>query len=372
MTRLFWKRWGPADWARIHCRRGTAATTVCLVLGFFACALLVPFASAQEGSQPQGAAPLAVLAGQPIDESQLPPDAQRQLQNMEQQVFAVRHRALQTVLDQKLIAAEAKEKGVTVEELFKDEVESKVADPTEDEVATYYELHKAQINKPLDEARESIRRDLKTAALNKASQLYLRGLMEEAIDDGELAVFLRPPRLVLPVDPTRLKGNPKAPVTIVEFSDFSCAACQKAESTIAEILVKYPDKIQVSFHDFPFQQSHPGALLSAEAARCAGEQDKFWEYHDLLFSNLTAQSPENLVKYAGSLKLDDQKFEACLNSGRHESDIEQDLQLGFRAGVLTPPGIFINGRFLDGGQSLIAIEKIIDQELAGEQSHPSQ
>jgi protein-disulfide isomerase len=358
----------PAVWAKIHGGRATAATCRRLALGFCACVLLIPFASSQEATQPQGAAPLAVFAGQPIDESQLPPAAKRQLENMEEQVFAVRRRALQMVLDQKLVEAEARKKGVTVDELFKDEVESKVAEPTDDEVAAYYELHKGQINKPIDEARESIRRDLKAAAVDKARQHYLWALMEKAVNDGQLNVLLLPPKLMLPVDPTRVKGDPKAPVTIIEFSDFSCASCAKAESTINELMAKHPGKIKLSFHDFPLTAMHPDATAAAEASRCAGEQSKFWEYHDLLFSNPARQGRDNLVDYARSLKLDDKQFDTCLSSGKYDQPVDEDFQLGLRAGVVAAPGFFVDGMFADGAQSADALEKIVEQELSREQS----
>jgi protein-disulfide isomerase len=354
--------------ARVHRKRGTAGPWRRLGLGLCAYALFVPFGSAQEGSQAQGAAPLAVFAGQPIDESQLPPAAKRQLENMEEQVFAVRRRALQMVVDQRLVEAEAKKRGVPVDELFKAEVESKVADPTDDEVAAYYELHKGQINKPLEEARESIRRDLKAAAMDKARQHYLWGLMEEAVNDGQLKVLLLPPKLGLPVDPTRLKGDPKAPVTIIEFSDFSCASCAKAESTINDLMAKNPGKIKLSFRDFPLAELHPDATAAAEASRCAGEQAKFWEYHDLLFSNPARQSRDNLVDYARSLKLDDKQFETCLSSGKYDQPVDEDFQLGLRVGMVSAPGFFVDGMFVDGAQPTEALGKIVEQELSREQS----
>ncbi len=354
--------------ARIHRGHGTAATSRCLALAFCLGILLISFASAQDVSQGQGAAPLAVFAGQPIDESQLPPSQKRQLQNMDEQVFAVRRRALQMVLDQKLVAAEAKRQGMTVEELFKAEVESKVADPTEDEVSAYYELHKGQINKPLDEARDSIRRDMKTAALEKERQLYLWGLMEKAVHAGQLSVLLLPPKLSLPLDPTRLKGDPKAPVTMIEFTDFNCESCAKAESTINQLMAKHPGKIKLSFRDFPLRELHPDAATAAAASRCAGDQGKFWEFHDLLFMNPAKQGREDLDAYARSLKLDDKQFDACLSSGKYEQAVNEDFQLGLRAGVVVAPGFFVNGTFVDGAEHADALERTVDQALAEEQS----
>jgi protein-disulfide isomerase len=333
----------------------------------FAFVSLLPLASSQKTDSPQSAKPLAVISGQPIDESQIPPTAKTQLQRMEEEVFAVRRRALQMVLDQKLLEAEAKKKGLSVENLIKTEVDAKVPEPTDQQLHDYYDQNKQHINKSFEDAESDVRLQVKSAEIQKARQLYIQGLLERAIDNGELTIMMRPPWLQLPPDPGRLRGNPKAPVTILEFSDFTCTACQKAESTISEILAKYPDKVKVGYRDFPFEAIRPGALLSAEASRCAGEQGKFWELHDLLFANPTRQTHEDLVNYARSLKLDDKQFEACLSSGRFEDRVEQDLQMGFHAGVVSPPSFFINGIFIEGDQPISAFEKIIDEELAGKQ-----
>ncbi len=335
--------------------------------GALALIFVAQFAIAQAKDSSQKTVPLAVFARQPIREDQLSPPAKMQLQRMMEQVFAAKRRALQAVLDQKLLDAEAKRKGLSVEELIKSSVDAKVPEPTEAELRAYYDQNKTHINKPFEDAEADVRLQVKAAATNKAQLLYVQGLMERAIADGELSILLRPPTLGLPLDSARVKGNPKAPVTILEFSDFTCAACQRAASTIDRILAMHPDKVKLSFRDFAFTQIHPGALQSAEASRCAGEQGKFWEYYGLLFSNVTKQSHEDLLKDARSLELDDKQFEACLSSGRYDDQIEQDIQLGFRAGVVTAPAFFINGRFLEGAQPADAFERIIDQDLAGDQ-----
>ncbi len=341
-----------------------------LLLGCFAAVLFSPFAAAQDAtsshSTPSSNSPeaYAIFDGQPIYEDQLPASEQTQLQRMMQQVFGVRRRALQEVLNQKLVEAEAKKKGVSVDDLAKSEVDSKVADPTDDEVSAYYQAHQGQINQPFDEVKDKIRQGLKDQAIQKARALYLQGLMEQAVNDGELVVLLRPPKVEMSYDPARLRGDPKAPVTIVEFADFSCPYCRQAEPTLDELLTKYPGKVKLSYRDFPLRQLHPQAQMAAEAARCAGEQGKFWEYHDLLFANPDKRSRDDLMSDASALKLDDKQFDSCLSSGRYKPQIEEDLQLGTRAGIVATPGFFINGTFLNGAQPAEAFEKIIDEELA--------
>jgi protein-disulfide isomerase len=348
--------------ARRASRRGCGAIWRRSILGgWLAAILLAPFAAAQDKNPSPPPQPLAVLAGQSIYDNQLPPKEQAQLRRMMQQVFGVKRRALQEVLDQKLVEAEAKKKGVSPEDLMKAEVDSKVADPSEDQVNAYYQAHQGQINQPYDDAKAKLREGLKNQDILKARQVYIQRLMQVAVNDGELVVMLRPPVIDVGPDPARLRGSPKAPVTIVEFSDFSCPFCRKSEAILSELLAKYPDKVKLGYRDFPLRQIHPQAQLAAEASRCAGDQGKYWEYHDVLFANGEKLGRDDLLADARTLKLDDQKFDACLSSGRFKPQIEQDLQLGTRLGVISTPAFFVNGVFLDGAQSLEVFEKMVKE-----------
>jgi protein-disulfide isomerase len=341
-----------------------------MLLACFGSVVLSPSIRAQDKNSSQLPPPLAVYAGEPIYENQLPTNEQQQLQRMAQQVFAVKRRALQSVLNQKLVEAEAKRKGVSAEDLMKSEVDSKIAEPTEDEVSAYYKARQDQIKQPFDDVKDKIRQGLKDKEIQKARVAYIQGLMQRAVDDRELLVMLGPPKIEMGVDPARLRGDPKAPVTIVEFSDFSCAYCGKAESTITQLLAKYPGQVKLGYRDFPLRQLHPQAELAAEASRCAGEQGKYWEYHDVLFANSGKQGDDDLIRYARTLKLDQKAFDGCLSSGRFKAQVDQDIQLGTSAGVVGTPGFFVNGTFLRGAQPADVFEKIIDEELsASSQKH---
>ena len=356
--------------ARRSSHSGTALVLP-LVLVMSACSLLCCFASAQDKDS-KNSEPLAILGGKPVYEDQLPPEDEAQLQRMMLQVYGVRLRALHIVLDHKLVEAEAKRKGVTVQDLLNAEVDSKVADPSDDQMRAYYEANQGQINKPYDDAKDKIRQDLKNLEIQRSRRSYLQGLLQHSVNNGELVVLLKPPKIEMTVGPAPVRGDPKAPVTIVEFSDFSCAYCRKAESTMNELLARYPGKVKLAYRDFPLKQLHPQAQLAAEAARCAGEQGKFWEYHDLLFAHPDKQDREGLTENAHLLKLDDKQFEGCLNSGQYKPKIEQDISLGIRSGVVATPGFFINGTFVNGAQPTGAFEKIIQEELAASGQKASQ
>lgn len=306
---------------------------------------------------------LAVIDGEPVTEDQLPPEAEAQLQRMMDQVYSVRLRALRSVLDQRLFEAEAKKRGVTTDALYQSEIVAKVPDPTEDEVQASYAARMDIRNKPYAAVKDQVRQSLKDLAIQKARAAYMDGLLQRAVNDGELSILLTPPKIDFSVDAGRLRGDAKAPITIIEFSDFSCVFCRRAEATVAAILAKYPGKVQFGYRDMPLTELHPHAEMAAEASRCAEEQGKFWEYHDLLFAAPDKQDQDGLLEQASALKLDRDKFGACLSSGRYKPQVAQDLQLGTRVGVVATPGFFINGVFVNGAQPLETFEAVIDRQL---------
>ena len=337
-------------------RRGTTAA--------LACVLLTCLAAAQDKAPSPTGPPLAVIDGQAIYEDQLPAKEVTQLQRMMAQVYGVKLRALHETLDQKLIDAAAKKKGVSEEDLYKSEVLSKVPEPTDDQVKASYQSRQDLKNSSFDEVKDRVRRDLKNEAIQQQRNAFIQGLWQLAVNDGELSILLAPPRIEITPDGSRMRGDPKAPISIVEFSDFSCPFCLKAEASISAVMAQYPGQVKLSYRDFPLRELHPNAERAAEAARCAGEQDKFWEYHDQLFANQKRQDPEGLMDDARALKLDEPKFAACLSSGRYKQQIDQDVQMGSRAGIEATPGFYINDTFVNGAQPPEVYERIVDQKLA--------
>lgn len=158
-------------------------------------------------------------------------------------------------------------------------------------------------------------------------------------------------------------GNPDAPVTIIEFSDFTCGFCGRfAQTTLEPLLEEYPDEIRVVYMDFPFlsQMSVPAAM----AAECAHDQGKFWEMHDLIFANQRGMSPDTLRAHAEELALDMQAYDTCVADGAHIEEIRADLTHGQELGVSGTPAFFVNGRFVSGAQPIDVFRQFIDEELA--------
>ena len=173
-------------------------------------------------------------------------------------------------------------------------------------------------------------------------------------------------------------GNPNAPITIVEFSDFQCPFCARFHTqTLPSLLGEYIEqgKVKLVFRDFPIQSIHPNALSASVAAECANDQNKFREMHDTLFENQndwnklkTIDALSLFSQYASNMKLDQESFDSCLNSGKHIPEIQNDLNDGRDYGVSGTPGFFVgNDQIgfvgLKGAQPFESFKKVIDAQL---------
>ena len=180
------------------------------------------------------------------------------------------------------------------------------------------------------------------------------------------------------IDDDPIIGDPDAPITIVEFSDFQCPFCARFNAqTLPLILEEYIEqgKVKLVFRDFPIQSIHPNALPASVAAECANEQDKFKEMHDILFEKQnewnkveTSEALSFFVQYAIDMQLDQDTFESCLSSGKYIEEIKNDLEDGRDYGVSGTPGFFVGNDEigyveLKGAQPFESFKRVIDIQL---------
>ena len=166
-------------------------------------------------------------------------------------------------------------------------------------------------------------------------------------------------------------GDPHAPVHIIEYGDFQCPYCLKFWSeTEPQLIEEYVNTNQVYFEYRAYPIIGPESVLAAEGAYCAGDQGKFWEYHDTLFTNWTGENvgdftQEKLIKYANALDLNAAEFEACLSGGKHKGTVEQDRAQAEADGVHATPTFIINGVKVEGAQPFSILKDLIEQALNG-------
>jgi protein-disulfide isomerase len=308
---------------------------------------------------------VAKLDADVITEGELADATRAQLATVEaehaERVYSVRKVALDRLIEKRLIAQKAKAAGLTAEQLIDRDVNAKIAPPTEAKIQAVYEEGKQGGRElpPLAEIRGDIVRYLNEQEGGPVRKAFIDQLRAGV----DIQTLLAPPQYpkvaVNATGPS--KGNAKAPVTIVEFSDFECPYCIQAEETVERVLAEYPDKVRLVYRDYPLPFHHK-AIKASEAAHCADEQGKYWAMHGKLFSS-QALAVTELKEHARELGLDGAKFDKCLDSGAKAKVIEASKKAGEEAGVSGTPAFFINGRMISGAQPYERFKQIIDNEL---------
>lgn len=285
---------------------------------------------------------------------------QQETQNGEAaKLYEARAQGAENLIAQRLLEAEAKRLGQDADSLLEAEARKRTNVP-DAEVQRFYDEHKASFGeRPVEEVKTQVRDHLERRRAPEAAREYVDSLREAA----QVAVLLERPRTpVEAIGPAR--GPADAPVTIVEFSDYQCPFCRRAEPTVKEVLARYEGKVRFVFRHFPLDRIHPQARSASEAAACADQQGKFWEYHDGLFAENAQFDRPGLDALAEKSGLDAAAFKACMDEGRTKDLVQKDLEAGTEAGVSGTPAFFINGIPLRGALPAAEFQRVIDEELA--------
>src|SRR5215468_4342281 len=315
------------------------------------------------GCQKMDDAKIAEVDDRAILASNLQKYAGREISLQRENLYKLEKHKLDEYISAFLLTQEAKKRGVSVETILDQEVNSKILPVGDDEIEVFYKSNKTRIAVDLDKGREQIRGYLRNQKIEAQKALFFESLRSKA----KVVTYLKPPpifRAELSVAGEPFRGSEKAPVTVVKFEDFQCPFCKQVQPTFNELLSQYDGKIKLVHKDLPLDSLHPRARQAAEAARCAYEQGKFWDYHDKLYTNSPKASADDLKSFAKEVGLNVDSFDRCFVSGKYKAVVQQDLNEGAQLGLTGTPTFFINGREISGNQPLDAFEAIIDEELA--------
>ena len=170
-------------------------------------------------------------------------------------------------------------------------------------------------------------------------------------------------------DARHFQGDPNAPITLVEFSDFRCGFCGRfAVESLPQLRQSYIDTGKVRFAYKHLAILGPDSVRAAEASECAAEQDKFWDFHNAVFTdqaeNHTLLTEESLITLADTVDIDPVAFRDCLASGRYTSQVVRESQTIQSLGVRGTPGFLVNGVFISGAQPFEIFQQVIEEQLA--------
>jgi protein-disulfide isomerase len=204
--------------------------------------------------------------------------------------------------------------------------------------------------------------------VSKDGKFLFRGEMSDMTKDP-----LAETRALMQLSDAPALGDPQAPVTLVEYSDFECPVCRTLHDVLRSLLPKYPGKVRVIFKDFPIEQLHPWARTAAIAGRCAYKQDPkaFWKMYDFIYDNQEVISAANawtkMADYAARSGLNAETFKSCMASPEPGDAVNASRTNGQQVDVNSTPTVFVNGRRIVGTDQRL-LEQYINYELARQKS----
>ena len=277
-----------------------------------------------------------------------------------QALYNARRAAVDEIVANRLLDNEAKAQHIERSALVEKEITAKIPTVSESDVENWYRANQGRVQgATLDQVRSPIRAYLTQERMQTIRAQYIDTLKAKTT----VRINLEPPRQRIAATDGPARGPANAPIEIIEFSDFQCPFCLRADPTVRQVLSTYGDRIHFVYRHYPLP-NHPNARPAAEAAACAADQDKFWAYHDRLFASQARLEAADLKQHAADLGLDTAKFNACVDSHQSKARVDADLRTGQDVGVDGTPAFFINGRLLSGAQPFDAFKRVIDEELA--------
>jgi protein-disulfide isomerase len=218
--------------------------------------------------------------------------------------------------------------------------------------------------KPFEEFKTVIDEELKKADALTAKGVKAGDLYDEIIKNGKTFQPLEDDVATFDLSNAAVLGKKNAKIQIVEFSDFQCPFCSRVGGPLKEVKKHYGDDAVIVFKNFPLS-FHKEAMPAAQAALCAKDQGKFWEYHDQLFANMKALKDQKWGEYATAIGIDKDKLEKCVADKKYEAQVRAEMAEGRKAKVRGTPSIYINGRKFSSpsGYNLAAFTKVIDKHI---------
>ncbi len=276
-------------------------------------------------------------------------------------LFNIKMGRMKSILMERLMNEDPRKKDITNDEYLEKYVVDKV-DVSLKEIDDF--AKKNNIPKVSDTLKERIRNYL----LNDKKKIAISQWLDGQFEQTPIEVYFEKPQRPIfdvSIGDSPFTGGADAKVAIVEFSDFQCPFCARATEKLNQLKKKYGNKIKIVFKNFPLP-SHANAPLAARAGLCAQKlkgNESFWKLHDKMFANQSKLNRSDVIKYSSEIQLDEKAFEDCLNSEEIHSRVEADIQQGKDLGVQSTPTFYVNGRPVQGNQSLEVFGEIIDELL---------
>ena len=261
---------------------------------------------------------------------------------VQRQVYELRKNDIDRRINDALLEQEAKRQSITPRVLLERNVREKMPIITNQQAKDFYDKNKARINGNFEDVKLSIVQYL----TEQEEQKLTKAFADELRKNSAIQIYLTPPeapRYKISIDDQPMRGNARAMVTVVQFTDFQCPSCAAHHADFEKLIAEFGQKVNFVVRDYPLNQ-HADAFVAAEAAEAAREQGKYWEFTSLLYAHQSALSIPDLKRYATQLGLDRSKFDAALDGRKFRATVQRDVDEADNIGVNSTPTFFVNGK----------------------------
>jgi protein-disulfide isomerase len=306
---------------------------------------------------------VARVAGETISKEELERPLSQPIYQLEEKIYRLKRNRLEELMQDILLNKEAEHRGTSKKQLAETVLNGRL-EISEDEVERYCDQNRRQMDK-WEGSEKDFKEQVRQKLVEKKEKKIIGRFAGELEKKYDVEILLEKP--ALPLTQVDIEGRPAlgpddAEVVVVEYSDPFCPACRQAHATANKVRAAYDGQIRWVFKDFPLK-AHKGAELAAEAAHCAEEQGRFWEYQDKLFNADGKPDIDELKAFAAEMGLECHRFDRCLDSRKYRSQVEDDIRSARQAGIAATPTFIINGRMMAGVQSFDDFKRSIDSEL---------
>jgi len=305
---------------------------------------------------------VATINGKSITLNELNGGIKTPLYDAQMKVYDLQYSQLQNLLLQEFSKTHPLGKNLSFPAFMEKHV-VKNTTVTEQMVSQFIKINKIPASKINAHYRGQVTKYLRSDLIKKQVTIWFE---KESKKHKVVINLKRPerPRINVPVGLSPTLGDKNAKITIIEYSDFQCPYCAKAEETVQELLKKYGKDIRLVYKQYPLS-FHKEAFKASEASLCANEQSNefFWKLHDEMFNDIRHLKVGELKGKAEKLGMNKKQFSDCIKSGKYTAQVNAEIAEGNKYGVSSTPMFFVNGIVVKGAKPFSEFEKIILEEL---------
>lgn len=320
-----------------------------------------PAVTAPAPAAPSGPIPVAKVGATVFTQEQMDKDLGTQLFDAQNRLYQLKRQWIDQQAKNVLFEEAAKKAGISRPDWYEREINKKVTMPSDSEIAQMIERY-GGVKGDAAQFRQQVIGQMMAMKRQQQEQTVFERLAKATPVTYLLEKPVAPHVAIAPKADDPVRGRKNASVTVIEYSDFQCPYCKQSQATVQRIESTYGDKIQFIARQYPLP-FHDRAKPAAEAALCAKDQGKFWQYRDKLFPSASLQD-EDFKRFSKEVGLNEKKFNECLASHRHAAEIDATMQEAQKYGVSGTPTFFINGRPMVGNLPFSEFEDAIKDELA--------